>query len=90
MSVLLTSLEILSAIQRCLQTVYEDQGSAQGDTRARKKGGRIEQREKVTHDVALMDPGVATAEMSQVGSLNPLITQSLVPSGPLKGEVPCG
>ena len=52
MSVRLTSLEILSARQRCLQTVYEGQGSAQGDTRVRKQGGRTEQREKVTHDVA--------------------------------------
>ena len=35
--------------------VYEGQGSAQGDTRVTKQGGRIEQREKVTHHVALME-----------------------------------
>ena len=34
-------------------------------------------------------PGAGTAEMSWVGPLNPLITQSLVPSSPLTGEVPC-
>ena len=35
-------------------------------------------------------PGAGTAEMSWIRPLNPLITQSLVPSSPLKGEVPCG
>lgn len=74
------TLEILSAIQRCLQIVYEHQVPRCKEERAGLS------REKVTHDVALMDPGLQLQGMSQVGPLNPLITQSLVPSGPLKGS----